>query len=54
MTTKQGCGQMFCKLCGYVDETHTAYCSNHGRSYHLICGESKKNLCPSCKKEAKQ
>lgn len=51
MTTKQGCGRMFCKDCGNIDDTHTAYCSVHGRSYHLICGERKEHLCPSCKGE---
>ena len=46
---KIGCGEMFCYMCDRLDESHSAYCSLHGRSAHYICG--KDGLCPSCQKK---
>ncbi len=36
-------GDMYCAVegCRIVDESHTAYCSKHGRSYHKIKGDRK-------------
>ena len=47
---KKGCGKMYCAIegCGKIDESHTAYCIEHGRSVHNICGEN--GLCSKCKK----
>ncbi len=49
----KGCGKMYCAIehCGRIDESHSAYCSEHGRSSHKICGLDK-NLCDQCKAKA--
>ncbi len=57
---KKGCGKMYCAVegCGKIDESHTAYCSEHSRSFHKICGEKSGisgeiMLCPECSLNAK-
>ncbi len=46
----KGCGQMYCTVesCGNIDGTHSAYCSDHHRSIHKICGET--GVCEDCRK----
>lgn len=47
----KGCGKMYCAIqkCGEFDESHSAYCVVHGRSYHQICSTIR--LCPKCEKD---
>jgi len=35
----KGCGKMYCAECGEIDKLHSAYCIEHGRSTHKICGD---------------
>jgi len=50
MIKNQGCGRMYCVIerCGRIDDSYTAYCSKHGKSHHVICGEGN-SLCPVCR-----
>lgn len=55
-----GCGKMYCaiiddetgKVCGEIDNSHSAYCIKHGRSTHKICGDE--GLCLDCEKRQEE
>ena len=43
----KGCGKMYCAECGEIDKLHSAYCIEHGRSTHKICGDG--GYCKDCR-----
>ena len=35
---------MVCCVCGEVDDSHSAYCTKHGRSPHRLLSQEKQKL----------